>query len=84
MAGLGRKVDGNALQNAELMVQVEDLRKYIKDNSTSTYNEWELLEVIPVKSDIELIDLGTRITNDQEFRMQMVGDQIFRPFTINF
>lgn len=42
-------MDGNALQNAEISVQVEDLRKFIFDNMGASSNDWEVREVIPVK-----------------------------------
>ncbi len=76
ISGLGRKVDGNALQNAEIIVQVEDLRKFMFDNLASSYNDWEVRQVIPVKTVDELFDLGPRLTNDSEFRLQLVSDNV--------
>lgn len=75
ISGLGRKVDGNALQNAEISVQVEDLRKFIIDNMGASSNDWEVREVIPVKNVDEFFDLGPRITNDPDLRLKMVSDK---------
>lgn len=70
---LGRKVDGNALQNAEILVQLEDLRKCVKESGAEPNDDCELLEVIPVQTAEELFELAPRITNDPNFRKQMVS-----------